>query len=68
MGAVRDISKLKIDASLPKNERIKSYLEQMENPYYYEDNGTIVRLRFSDTGESLTDRLIAVAQTMNTIG
>lgn len=44
------------------NERIKSYLEQMENPYHYVDNGTAVRLRFADTSESLTDRLILAAQ------
>lgn len=53
-----------IDQSLSKDERIKSYLEQMENPYQYIDNGTAVRLRFADTSESLTDRLILAAQAL----
>lgn len=68
MGGIRNISDLVIDPSLPKSERIRSYLDQMENPYAYEDNGTKVVLRFADTSESLTDRLLAVANTKNTIG
>ena len=52
------------DQSLSKEERIKSYLEQMEDPYHYIDNGTTVRLRFADTSESLTDRLILAAQAL----
>ena len=68
MGYVKDIKDLKIDASLGKEERILSYLEQMENPYEYQDGDTRVRIRFSDTektdlmvlinlGESLSKRL-----------
>lgn len=62
LGKINDISQLLIGQSLSKDERIKSYLEQMENPYHYVDNGTAVRLRFADTSESLTDRLILAAQ------
>ena len=40
MGYVKDIKDLKIDASLGKEERILSYLEQMENPYEYQDGDT----------------------------
>lgn len=68
MGFIKNINDLIIDPTLPKRERIKSYLEQMENPYVYEDNGTTVRLRFAETNESLTDRILSVANTMNTIG
>lgn len=68
MGFIKNINDLIIDPTLPKRERIKSYLEQMENPYVYEDNGTTVRLRFAGTNESLTDRILSVANTMNTIG
>lgn len=68
MGFIKNIDDLIIDPTLPKRERIKSYLEQMENPYVYEDNGTTVRIRFAETNESLTDRILSVANTMNTIG
>ncbi|RHS61163.1 hypothetical protein DW955_11770 [Ruminococcus sp. AM45-9BH] len=59
MGYVKDIKDLKIDASLGKEERILSYLEQMENPYEYQDGDTRVRIRFSDTEKTLTDQLIS---------
>lgn len=62
---IKDISQLLIDPSLSKDERIRSYLDQMENPYHYIDNGTAVRLRFADTSESLTDRLILAAQSID---
>lgn len=61
MGVVNNIKDLRIDSTLPKKEKIKSYLEQMENPYEYQDEGTKVRIRFADTQETLTDRLIAYA-------
>lgn len=61
MGYVKDIKDLKIDASLGKEERILSYLEQMENPYEYHDGNTRVRIRFSDTEKTLTDQLISYA-------
>ena len=59
IGYVKDIKDLKIDASLGKEERILSYLEQMENPYEYQDGDTRVRIRFSDTEKTLTDQLIS---------
>ena len=58
-GICKDIKDLKIDASLGKEERILSYLEQMENPYEYQDGDTRVRIRFSDTEKTLTDQLIS---------
>lgn len=61
MGNVRDIKDLRIDNSLGKEERILSYLEQMENPYEYQDGETRVRIRFSDTEKTLTDQLISYA-------
>ena len=53
MGYVKDIKDLKIDASLGKEERILSYLEQMENPYEYQDGDTRVRIRFYDTEKKI---------------
>lgn len=61
MGVVSNIKDLKIDPTLPKREKIKSYLEQMADPYEYQDEGTQVRIRFANTEETLTDRLISYA-------
>ncbi len=63
-GVVRDIHEIMIDTSLLKRERILDFLNQIENPLEYEDNGVRVVLEFSDTEETLTDRLVAYANCM----
>ena len=35
--SLRDISGVSIDMTLPQQERIKSYVEQIGNPYWYRD-------------------------------
>lgn len=65
MGALKDIRDIVIDTSKPKPERIREYLSQMENPYEYMDGGVHVILKFADTTETLTDRLISYASCMN---
>jgi hypothetical protein len=52
-----DIQDVVIDASLPKEERVKSYLAQIKNPYLYRCGDTIVRVSFVDAGATLKDRL-----------
>ena len=64
MGAVRDIHEIMIDTSLPKRERILDFLSQIENPREYEDDGVKVVLKYADTEETLTDRLVAYANCM----
>lgn len=54
---LKDIRDVVIDTSLPCKERIKSYIEQMGNPYCYVDNGVVVTLGYADTQVSLQDRL-----------
>lgn len=51
---IRDVS---IDTSLPREERIKSYLKQIKNPYCYRYGDTIVHVSFADTGATLEDRI-----------
>lgn len=52
-----DIQDVKIDASLPKEERIKSYLRQIKNPYCYKCNDMVVRVSFANTDATLEDRI-----------
>lgn len=58
---LKDISKVVIDTSKPCEERIKSYVEQIENPYCYLDNGIVVGIGYADTQASLHDRLKSYA-------
>ena len=52
-----DIRDVKIDTSLPLDERKKSYLEQIKNPHLYRCGDTIVRVSYLSTGRSLADSL-----------
>ncbi len=60
-GTLRDIKSVVIDTTKPCGERIKSFVEQIGNPYCYLDNGVVVEVGFSDTDISLQDRLSAYA-------
>ena len=65
MSVTRDIHQISIDTSLPKQERILNFLSQIENPREFEDGGIKVVLKYADTNETLTDRLITYANCMN---
>lgn len=54
---LKDIRDVIIDTSLPCKERIKSYIDQIGNPYCYVDNGVVVALGYADTQVSLQERL-----------
>ncbi|MCL2399582.1 MAG: hypothetical protein FWC91_07575 [Defluviitaleaceae bacterium] len=53
-----DIQNVKIDTSLPVEERKKSFLRQIENPNLYRCGDTIVRISHANTGIKLKDVLI----------
>lgn len=58
---LRSLDQVKIDTSLPCEQRIKKYVEQIGNPYCYLDGDVVVSLGFSDTGVCLKDQLKALA-------
>ena len=51
-----DISDINIDESLPYEERIADYIDQIKNPYCYCDHGMIIKLEFA--GERTLDDCI----------
>ena len=55
--ALRDLQKVVIDTKLPRRERMKSYLDQIGDPYCYVDDGVVVSIGYADTQVSLQDRL-----------
>ena len=57
INSLADIQDVKIDTSLPREERMKSYLRQIKNPYLYRCGDVIVRVSFADSGATLLDRL-----------
>ena len=52
-----DIRDVKIDRSLSKEERIRSFVEQVKNPYCFKCGDVAVKMVFADTDVSLEDRL-----------
>lgn len=59
-----DRSQLKIDESLPREERLKQYITQLKNPYCYLDDGVVVKVSFDDVQETIEDRLEAYIRSM----
>ena len=53
---------VRIDSRKSKKERIASFLKQIKNPYCYLDGGCIVKIGFTDTKETIDDRLEAYAR------
>lgn len=55
-----DIKDVVIDPSLPREERMLSFISQIKNPYCYLDHGIVVKVSFSGERtleESLTHYL-----------
>ena len=50
-----DIQSLKIEPSLPVEERIKKYCELVKNPYYFKVGKTPVRLRYKNNGKTIDE-------------
>ena len=59
-----DISTVKIDQSLPREERIADYIRQVKNPYCYRSGDIVVRISFAQTEATLEDRLLSYLQRM----
>lgn len=52
-----DIRDVVIDTNLPKEERMKSFVEQVKNPYCFKCGEVVVKLSFADTDITLEERM-----------
>ena len=59
-----DIRDVKIDRGLPVEERMKSYVEQIKNPYMFKVGNTIVRVSYKEDGPSFQEVFNQMLQTM----
>ena len=50
-----DIRDIKIDRSLPLEERVRSYLEQIKNPYKFRVGETVVRVSYANNQTTIND-------------
>ena len=59
-----DIRDVRIDSSLPTEERIKSFVEQIKDPYQFKVESTVVRVTFANTQNTITDNFINMVASM----
>lgn len=59
-----DIRDVTIDRSLPNDERVKSFVEQIKNPYLFKVGGTVVKVSFANTQNTITDNFINMIASM----
>lgn len=56
---LKSINSVKIDSSVGKQERIRSFIEQIGDPNCYLDGDMVVRISYADTDVTLEERLIS---------
>ena len=59
-----DIRDVKIDRSKPVEERMKSYVEQIKNPYLFKVGNTIVRVSYANTQATIHDNFVNLLASM----
>lgn len=55
-----DLRDVKIDQRLTKENRIKTYIKQVKNPYLFKVGDTAVRIRFTESGPSFEEKLLGI--------
>ena len=58
-----DLKDIQIDPSLPKEERIASFIRQVKNPYCYKGGKIVVKVGFEE-GTTLEEQLKTIFSTM----
>ena len=59
-----DVTKIMVDAGLPKEKRVAEFLRQVKNPYCFRVGDMVVKNVYSDTGVSLRERFAQFAGTL----
>ena len=57
-----DIRTIKIDKTLPKEQRIADFIRQIKNPYKYKCGKFTITAKFPENGISIEDCLINMAR------
>ena len=59
-----DIRDVNIDPSLPLEDRMKSYVEQIKNRYMFKVGDVVVRVSYSETDATLNDNFATLLASM----
>ena len=64
LASLVDIRSVKIDPAQPVEERMKSYVEQIKNPYIFKIGGTVVRVSYANTQATINDNFVNLLSSM----
>lgn len=59
-----DIRDVKIDRSMSVEDRMKSYVEQIKNPYMFKVGNTVVRVSYANTQATINDNFVNLFASM----
>lgn len=59
-----DIREVVIDKSMTLEERVKSYVEQIKDPYCFKVGDVVVRVSYAGKDKSLTDSFTSMIASM----
>lgn len=59
-----DIRDVVIDKSLTLEDRVRSYVEQIKDPYCFRVGDVVVRVSYADKDKSLTDSFTSMIASM----
>ena len=59
-----DIRDVKIDRSRSVEDRMKSYVEQIKNPYMFKVGNTVVRVSYANTQATINDNFVNLLASM----
>lgn len=59
-----DIRDVKIDRSMSVEDRMKSYVEQIKNPYMFKVGNTVIRVSYANTQATINDNFVNLLASM----
>lgn len=59
-----DIRNVHIDPALPVEERVKSYVSQIKNPYLFLVGQTVVRVEYANNNRTINDNFLSLLATI----
>ena len=59
-----DIRDVRIDRSMSVEDRMKSYVEQIKNPYMFKVGNTVVRVSYANTQATIKDNFVNLLASM----
>lgn len=64
LNILEDLDKIEVDKTLTKEERLLDFITKIKNPFCFICNGMVVKTSYSNTKDSLEDKLVQLCLSM----